>query len=262
MTGSPRDASAAPPAGGVCVGVDRLSFGYAPGAAVLEELSLSVAAGERLGIIGPSGAGKTTLMLHLNGILAAQGGTVTVDGVIVERQTLPRIRESVGLVFQDPDDQLFTPTIGEDVAFGPRNLGLDEAEVAERVRHALASLDLTGMEHRPSYNLSYGERRRAALATVLAMQPRVVALDEPFANLSPALVERLIGILRRLPATVIIVSQAILPLLSACDRLALLADGKIQAVGSTRDIAGNQELLRRHGLDFRFYLESCRKLGL
>jgi cobalt/nickel transport system ATP-binding protein len=244
------------------VDVQGLSFAYPAGPNVLDELTLAVEAGERLGIIGPSGAGKTTLLLHLNGILRAQAGTVTIDGHVVAPAHLALIREWVGLVFQDPDDQLFTPTVGEDVAFGPRNLGLGEEEVAHRVTKALAALDMTGSEKRPSYGLSYGERRRAALATVLAMEPRVVALDEPFANLSPALVERLIAILRELPATVIVVSQAILPLLAACDRLALLAEGRIQALGSTREIAGDRELLRRHGLDFTFYLETYRRLGL
>jgi cobalt/nickel transport system ATP-binding protein len=244
------------------VHVQGLTFAYPGGPHVLHELTLSVAAGERLGIIGPSGAGKTTLLLHLNGILRSQTGTVSIDGRVVAPESMALIREWVGLVFQDPDDQLFTPTVGEDVAFGPRNLGLPETEVARRVADALGALDMAGSEKRPSYGLSYGERRRAALATVLAMEPRAVALDEPFANLSPAMVERLIGILRGLPATVIVVSQAILPLLAACDRLALLADGKIQALGSTREIAGDRDLLRRYGLDFTFYLESYRRLDL
>lgn len=244
------------------VEVHGISFAYPGGPNVLDELTLSVEPGERLGIIGPSGAGKTTLLLHLNGILQPQSGTVAIDNRPVASETLSIIREWVGLVFQDPDDQLFTPTVGEDVAFGPRNLGLTEQEVTRRVTKALNALDMGGSEGRSSHTLSYGERRRAALATVLAMEPRVVALDEPFSNLSPALVKSLISILRGAAATVIVVSQAILPLLAACDRLALLAGGKIRAVGSTREIAGDWELLRRHGLDFTYYLESYRRLGL
>jgi cobalt/nickel transport system ATP-binding protein len=244
------------------VEVQGISFAYTGGPKVLDELTLSVEPGERLGIIGPSGAGKTTLLLHLNGILQPQSGTVTIDKRPVASNTKGVIREWVGLVFQDPDDQLFTPTVGEDVAFGPRNLGLTEQEVTRRVTKALSALEMGWSEGRPSYNLSYGERRRVALATVLAMEPRVVALDEPFSNLSPALVERLISILKELPATVVVVSQAILPLLAACDRLALLAEGRIRAVGSTREIAGDRDLLRRHGLDFTYYLESYRRLGL
>lgn len=244
------------------VDIDGITFAYPGGPNILEGLTLSVGPGERLGIIGPSGAGKTTLLLHLNGILRAQSGTVAIDERPVVPDSMDLIREWVGLVFQDPDDQLFTPTVGEDVAFGPRNLGLAEEEVTRRVTEALRALDMAGSEGRPSYTLSYGERRRAALATVFAMEPRVVALDEPFSNLSPALVERLVSILREFPATVIVVSQAILPLLAACDRLALLAGGKIRAVGSTREIARDRELLRSHGLDFTYYLESYRRLGL
>jgi cobalt/nickel transport system ATP-binding protein len=244
------------------VEIHGISFAYPGGPKVLEELTLSVEPGERLGIIGPSGAGKTTLLLHLNGILQPQSGTVAIDTRTVAPETLGLIREWVGMVFQDPDDQLFTPTVGEDVAFGPRNLGLSEQEVRRRVTEALNALHMAGSEGRASHTLSYGERRRAALATVLVMEPRVVALDEPFSNLSPAMVKSLISILRGWTATLIVVSQAILPLLAACDRLALLADGMIQAVGSTREIAGDRELLRRHGLDFNYYLESYRRLGL
>jgi cobalt/nickel transport system ATP-binding protein len=250
------------PPGPARVDVQGLTFAYPGGPNVLEELTLGVEAGECLGIIGPSGAGKTTLLLHLNGILRSRAGTVAIDGHLVNPANIARIREWVGLVFQDPDDQLFTPTVGEDVAFGPRNLGLPEEEVARRVTRALASLDMAGSEKKPSYGLSYGERRRAALGTVLSMAPRVVALDEPFANLSPALVERLIAILRELSATVIVVSQALFPLLAACDRLAVMAGGRIEALGPTKEIAGDRDLLRRHGLDFTFYLESYRRLGL
>lgn len=262
MKREPREAESAGRSGPAGVDIRGLTFAYPPGPKVLDRLALEVEAGERLGIIGPSGAGKTTLLLHLNGILRPKAGTVAIDGFPVNPANMARVREWVGLVFQDPDDQLFTPTVGEDVAFGPRNLGLPEEEVERRVSKALAALDMQGSEKRPSYGLSYGERRRAALATVLSMEPRVVALDEPFANLSPALVERLVAILRELPATVIVVSQAIFPLLAACDRLALLAEGRIQALGSTREIAGDRELLRRHGLDYTFYLESYRRLGL
>ncbi|MFO8173580.1 MAG: energy-coupling factor ABC transporter ATP-binding protein [Gemmatimonadota bacterium] len=243
------------------VDIQELTFGYPGGGDILKGLTLGVKAGERLGIIGPSGAGKTTLLLHLNGILSPRAGTVAIDGQIVAPSRIARIREWVGLVFQDPDDQLFTPTVGEDVAFGPRNLGLGEEEVARRVKISLDAMDMAGSEKSPPYNLSYGERRRAALATVLAMEPRVLALDEPFANLGPALVERLIRTLRELPATVIIVSQAIFPLMAACDRMALLAEGRIQALGSTREIVGDRQLLDRYGLDFTFYLDSYRRLG-
>jgi cobalt/nickel transport system ATP-binding protein len=244
------------------VEVSGLTHAYPSGRKVLDGVSLRVEAGERFGIIGPSGAGKTTLLLHLNGILRPASGGVAIGGHAVLPAALPLIRRWVGLVFQDPDDQLFTPTVAEDVAFGPRNLGLPETEVARRVEDALAALDMAGTGPRSSHDLSYGERRRVAIATVLAMNPRVVAMDEPFSNLNPALVERLIAIVRALPATVIVVSQAILPVLVACDRLAVLHRGRIRAVGTTAEIASDRALLAECGLDFSFYFDACRRLGL
>jgi cobalt/nickel transport system ATP-binding protein len=248
--------------GPAAVEITDLTHVYPGGRKVLDGVSLRVEAGERFGIIGPSGAGKTTLMLHLNGILRPTAGEVSIDGRAVRKSALPLIRRWVGLVFQDPDDQLFTPTVGDDVAFGPRNMGLPEAEVRRRVENALARLDMAGTETRSSHELAYGERRRVAIATVLAMSSRVVAMDEPFSNLNPGLVQRLIAIIRELPATVIVISQAILPILIACDRVAVLHEGRVRAVGTTREIATDRDLLAECGLDFSFYLEACRRLGL
>jgi cobalt/nickel transport system ATP-binding protein len=262
-----RDAPARPPdppdaTAPAAVEVTDLSHAYPNGRMVLDGVSLRVEAGERFGIIGASGAGKTTLLLHLNGILRPASGRVAIGGHDVLPAALPLIRRWVGLVFQDPDDQLFTPTVAEDVAFGPRNMGLSETDVARRVEDALGALDMAGTGPRSSHELSYGERRRVAIATVLAMSPRVVAMDEPFSNLNPALVERLIAIVRALPATVIVVSQAILPVLVACDRLAVLHQGCIRAIGTTAEIASDRALLAECGLDFSFYFEACRRLGL
>jgi cobalt/nickel transport system ATP-binding protein len=243
------------------VEVTNLTHLYPGGRRVLDGVSLRVEAGERFGIIGASGAGKTTLMLHLNGILRPASGVVTIGGRDVVPSNLPLIRRWVGLVFQDPDDQLFTPTVGEDVAFGPRNMGLEEGEVGRRVRQALAQLEMTGSEERSSHELSFGERRRVAIATVLAMSSRVVALDEPFSNLHPALVQRLIGIVRELPATVIVISQAILPILATCDRLAVLHQGRILAVGPTAEIAADRTLLSECGLDYSFYRDLLDRMG-
>jgi cobalt/nickel transport system ATP-binding protein len=269
MRASPDAAGAAGPAGGgdppgaagpAAVEIAGLTHNHPGGRRVLNGVSLEVAAGERFGIIGPSGAGKTTLMLHLNGILRPTAGQVTVGGRPVVPRELPLIRRWVGLVFQDPDDQLFTPTVGEDVAFGPRNMGLEEGAVAERVRQALAMLDMAGSEERSSHELSFGERRRVAIATVLAMNSRVLALDEPFSNLNPALVERLIRILREMPATVIVISQAILPLLLACDRLAVIHQGRVRAVGPTAEIGTDRALLAECGLDYGFYVEAWERI--
>ncbi len=235
-------------------------FAYPGRPPVLRDLDLEVKAGERLGILGPSGSGKTTLLLHLNGLLEPQRGAVIVGGVKVAAPNLPLIRRWVGLVFQDPDDQLFTLTVGEDVAFGPRNLALPEEEVARRVTQSLAAVELTGFEPRHPQHLSYGERRRASLATVLAMKPRVLALDEPFAHLPPGLVAKLVALLRSQGSTLVVVSQAVFPLLALCQRWAILADGRIQAEGPVKEIAGDRELLARYGLDFSFYLEAFREV--
>ena len=242
------------------VAIRDLRFAYTEGVDVLAGIDLDVRPGERFGIIGPAGAGKSTLLLHLNGILRGRTGTVEVGGIPVGEETLPDVRRTVGLVFQNPDDQLFNPTVSEDVAFGPLNMGLGGDEVAARVEQALRSMNLEGFEGLPAHHLSWGERKRVALATVLAMRPDIVAFDEPFSNLNPAMVEQLLGIVADLEATVLIVSQSIIPVLAACDRIALLDEGRITAVGTVDEIAGRRELLREAGVDFHFYCEVCRDL--
>ncbi len=242
------------------VSIRDLTFSYEEGRDVLSGIELEIRQGERFGIIGPSGAGKSTLMLHLNGILLGRSGSVVIGNTIVEKDNLSSIRQKVGLVFQNPDDQLFNPTVEEDVAFGPLNMGLRNDEAATRVREALREMNLEGFEGLSSHHLSYGERKRVALATVLAMRPDIVAFDEPFSNLNPAMVEQLIGIVKGLEATVIIVSQSIIPVLAACERVAVLNEGAIVAVGPVAEIAAERELLRDCGLDFHFYCEICRTL--
>jgi len=242
------------------VSIRDLTFAYTGQDTVLDHLDLEIGPGERFGIIGPSGAGKSTLLLHLNGILRGGTGEVKIGGVPVGEGTLPEIRRRVGLVFQNPDDQLFNPTVEEDVAFGPLNMGLSNEEVARRVEKALGEMNLDGFEKLSSHHLSLGERKRVALATVLAMRPDIVAFDEPFSNLNPAMVEQVISIVTRLDATVIIVSQSIIPVLAVCDRIAVLNEGQIAAVGTVAEIASRRDLLRECGLDFHFYCEVCRDL--
>jgi cobalt/nickel transport system ATP-binding protein len=242
------------------VSVRKLSFAYESGTPVLDELSLEIEAGERFGIIGPSGAGKSTLMLQLNGILAPTSGSVQIGDLPVEPSTMKEVRRRVGLVFQDPDDQLFNPTVFEDVAFGPRNMGMTGEEVDRVVRRALAQLGLERKEEASSHHLSYGERKRVALATVLSMRPEVVALDEPFSNLHPAMVDQLGELIRDLDATVILISQALLPLTVVCDRIAILDGGKIVAVGSTGEILSDRPLLRSCGLDFHHFHQRLHEL--
>ncbi|MFC1627481.1 energy-coupling factor ABC transporter ATP-binding protein [Gemmatimonadota bacterium] len=243
------------------VSIRDLGFSYEKGRDVLSGINLDIRRGERFGIIGPSGAGKSTLLLHLNGILRGQSGSVEIGNIAVKDETLSSIRQKVGLVFQNPDDQLFNPTVEEDVAFGPLNMGLRGEDSAMRVREALRDMNLEGFEKHSPHHLSYGERKRVALATVLSMRPEIVAFDEPFSNLNPAMVEQLIGIVKGLDATVIIVSQSIIPVLAACERVAVLNEGAIAAVGPVSEIAAERELLRECGLDFHFYCEICRGLS-
>jgi cobalt/nickel transport system ATP-binding protein len=235
------------------VEVQSLTYHYSDGRTAVRDVTLAVEPGECLGIVGASGAGKSTFLLHLNGILLPNSGSVRIGGITVSKQTLRDIRSRVGIVFQNPDDQLFTPTVEEDVAFGPRNLGCDEADVRTRVAAALGHLRLQGFEKRSTQDLSFGEKRRVALATVLAMRPQVIGFDEPFANNDPAMVENLIDIINGLSATVILVSQDILPALACADRLAVFHAGTLAAIGPAPDIARDRDLLRRCGADFHFY---------
>jgi len=242
------------------VEADRLVFSYSQGRAALDNLSLRVEPGERLGIIGASGSGKSTFLLHLNGVLLPQSGTVRVDHQAVHRGNLMQIRSRVGIVFQNPDDQLFTPTVEEDVAFGPLNMGCTPAETDERVRTALEQMRLEGYEKRSTHELSFGEKRRVALAAVLAMRPSVIGFDEPFANLDPGMVEQLVRLIKGLDATVILISQEILPAIACADRLAVFHHGQLAAVGPALEIARDRDLLKRCGIDFHFYGDIWRAI--
>ncbi|MCU0363369.1 MAG: energy-coupling factor ABC transporter ATP-binding protein [Bacteroidales bacterium] len=240
------------------VKITGLSFAYRTGLPVLKSVSLDIRAGEKFGIIGPSGSGKSTLLLHMNGILRGEG-IMEIGDLPVTSENLARIRRRVGLVFQNPDDQLFNPTVEEDVAFGPLNFGHSPEEVKEKVSFALRAMNLEGFEKRISHHLSFGERKRVALATVLAMQPRVIAFDEPFSNLDPAMVSQLIGLMKAMEPTLIIASQSILPLLDICTRIAILHDGEIKTIGTPAEIVSDKSLLKASGLDIGFYFDICRR---
>lgn len=239
--------------------IENLSFSYSPEKRVLKSVSLEVMPGEKFGIIGPSGSGKSTLLLHLNGVLIGEG-TVRIGETPVNASSLASIRRQVGLVFQNPDDQLFNPTVEEDVAFGPLNFGLTPAEVRDRVSEALAALNLSGFEKLTSHHLSLGERKRVALATVLSMKPEIVAFDEPFSNLDPSMVLQLMDIIRKMDSTLVIVSQSVLPIISICDRMAILKDGEIVAVGPPKQLAKEKDLMKSSGLDLSFYCDICRDI--
>nr|WP_314174655.1 ABC transporter ATP-binding protein [Streptomyces sp. DSM 40971] len=246
--GEPGTGSAPPPS----LHVSGLAYAYPDGHQALFGVDLTVPRGERVALLGPNGAGKTTLVLHLNGILTAGAGSVTVAGLPVGREHLAEIRRRVGIVFQDPDDQLFMPTVREDVAFGPATAGLRGAELASRVHDALARVGMEAHADRPPHHLSFGQRRRVAVATVLAMQPEILVLDEPSSNLDPASRRELADILQQLDVTVLMVTHDLPYALQLCPRSVVLSDGVIVADGATQELLCDEALLAAHRLELPF----------
>jgi cobalt/nickel transport system ATP-binding protein len=232
--------------------VEDVAFAYPDGHQALFGVDLRIERGERVALLGPNGAGKTTLVLHLNGILRAGRGRVAVAGLPVDKPSLREIRRRVGIVFQDPDDQLFMPTVAEDVAFGPRNLGLPEAEVERRVRAALEQVGMAEFADRPPHHLSFGQRRRVAVATVLSMNPEILVLDEPSSNLDPAGRRELAEVLQALPVTLLMVTHDLPYALQLCPRSVVLDGGVIVADGRTRDLLGDPQLLAAHRLELPY----------
>jgi cobalt/nickel transport system ATP-binding protein len=232
--------------------VRGLAHAYADGHQALYGVDLHVHRGERVALLGPNGAGKTTLVLHLNGILVPGRGSVAVCGLEVARPNLQEIRRRVGIVFQDPDDQLFMPTVRDDVAFGPANLGVRGPELQARVGDALERVGMGDYADRPPHHLSFGQRRRVAVATVLAMQPEVLVLDEPSSNLDPASRRELADILRGLDVTVLMVTHDLPYALELCPRSVVLSDGVIVADGPTADVLGDEATMRAHRLELPF----------
>ncbi|MPQ97280.1 ATP-binding cassette domain-containing protein [Modestobacter sp. I12A-02628] len=232
--------------------VDDLAFAYPDGHQALFGVDLRIAPGERVALLGPNGAGKTTLVLHLNGILRGGRGRVAVAGLPVAEANLQEIRRRVGIVFQDPDDQLFMPTVGEDVAFGPRNMGLDEATVTRRVTQALEQVGMADAADRPPHHLSFGQRRRVAVATVLSMQPEILVLDEPSSNLDPAGRRELAEVLQALPVTLLMVTHDLPYALQLCPRSVVLDRGVIVADAPTRELLADADRLAAHRLELPF----------
>ena len=229
-----------------------VAFSYPDGHPALDGVSLVVAPGERVAVLGPNGAGKSTLCLHLNGVLRAQRGTVEVGGLRVERRDLSEVRRRVGLVFQDPDDMLFLPTVAEDVAFGPSNLGLGRAEVTRRVDAALAMVGMEAHRDRPPHHLSFGQRRRVAAAAALSMDPQVLVLDEPSANLDPRARREFAEILARLDLTLLLVTHDLPYALELCERAVVMDAGRIVADGPTRALLADDALLHAHALELPY----------
>ncbi len=228
--------------------VNQLSFSYPDGHPALRDVSLVIAPGEKVALVGPNGAGKSTLMLHLNGILRGHG-SVRVAGLDVSDGNLGRVRAAVGLVFQNPDDQLFSPTVFDDVAFGPIYQGLKEAEVRRRVSEALDAVTMGDYAARVSHHLSVGEKKRIAIATVLSMHPEVLVLDEPSAGLDPRARRGLIHLLHELPQTILASTHDLLLVRELFPRMIIMDHGQIVADGPTGEILNNGELLEAHGLE-------------
>ena len=228
--------------------IEGLHFAYPDGHDALNGINLVLGAGEKVALVGPNGAGKSTLMLHLNGILLGQG-FLRVAGLGMEKHNLPQIRAQVGVVFQNPDDQLFSPTVFEDVAFGPLHMGLPEAEVRKRVDDALNAVKMGAYRERLSHHLSVGEKKRIAIATVLSMQPSLLVLDEPSAGLDPRARRTLIHLLRELPISMLVSTHDLAMVAELFPRTVVMDGGLIVADGPTSAILNDTALLDAHGLE-------------
>ncbi|HZL79434.1 MAG TPA: ABC transporter ATP-binding protein [Candidatus Limnocylindrales bacterium] len=232
--------------------ITNLQYRYHDGAEALRGISFRVLPGECLALLGPNGSGKSTLLLHLNGLLPEKlsgDGAVKIFGMAVATENLEKIRRQVGLVFQDPDDQLFCPTVAEDVAFGPQQLGLSETEIAARVKKSLAQVGLVGFENRATHHLSHGEKRRACLAGVLACEPAVLVLDEPTSDLDPRGRREFKAMLRMLPATKLIATHDLELAVELCAQTIILDQGQIIADGRTVELLADEQLMLAHGLE-------------
>jgi cobalt/nickel transport system ATP-binding protein len=232
--------------------ITNLKYRYHDGTEALRGVSFSVAPGECVALLGPNGSGKSTLLLHLNGILPEKlsgDGAVKILGEPVSAKNIETIRRRVGLVFQDPDDQLFCPTVQEDVAFGPQQLGLAEADVAARVEKALAQTGLAGFGRRATHHLSHGEKRRVCLAGVLACEPAILILDEPTSDLDPRGRREFKALLRRISATKLIATHDLELAVELCARTIILDHGQIVADGRTVELLADEPLMLAHGLE-------------
>ena len=228
--------------------LEHLSYTYPDGTTALKDVSLSIEPGEKVALVGPNGAGKSTLILHLNGILSGEG-SVRVCSLEVNKENLGRVRSCVGLVFQSPEDQLFSPTVLDDVAFGPLYQGLPPEEIHQRVDEALEAVHMSAYKQRVSHHLSMGEKKRIAIATVLAMRPEVLVLDEPTGGLDPRSRRTLIHLLQELPLTMLASTHDMRMVSEVFPRMIVLDEGRVVADGPTHDLMNNIPLLEAHGLE-------------
>tara|TARA_B100001093_G_C26734923_1_gene973960 strand:+ start:189 stop:935 length:747 start_codon:yes stop_codon:yes gene_type:complete len=232
--------------------VNNLSFEYPDGHKALKNIDLNVSNGERLGVLGPNGAGKTTLILHLNGILGELKGNIQLNQVSYTEDNISKIRKSVGLVFQDPDDQLFMPTVLEDVMFGPKNFGFSEEQVEANSMEALEQVKMLEFIDKPPHHLSFGQKRKIAIASVLASEPELLVLDEPSSNLDPASRRELIDILKNLKVSIILVTHDLPMALEICNRSIILNNGQITADADTYKILKDNTVMEENRLELPF----------
>ncbi len=230
---------------------------YPDGTVALRDVSFRIEHGESVGIIGANGAGKSTLLLHLNGYLSATSGDIVIGDDQLAKENLAVIRRTVGMVFQDPDDQLFMPTVFDDVAFGPLNLGLSRDEIEDRVNDALARVEASDLRDKPPYHLSGGEKKRVAIATVLSMLPEILVLDEPTNGLDPHARRQLIALLKAFHHTRVVTSHDLDMVLELCERTIVLHEGQIMADGPTLEIFQDEELLKTCRLEKPFAMQGC-----
>lgn len=231
------------------VEIEKLAYRYPDGHQALADVTLHIGPDEKVALVGPNGAGKSTLMLHLNGLIAAQQGSIQVGGLPVAEEHLGQIRAWVGLVFQNPDDQLFNPKVFDDVAFGPLHMGIPDEEVRKRSMDALAAVGMTGYANRISHHLSIGEKKRIAIATVLSMDPKILLFDEPTAGLDPRARRSLINLLRDLQRTMLVATHDMRFVKDVFSRTIVLDEGQIVADGPTSEILDDEALLEKHGLE-------------
>ena len=228
--------------------VNDLQFRYPDGHQALHGIDLKIDEGEKVALVGPNGAGKSTFMLHLNGLLNGEG-QIKIGDLPLSKENLPVIRSKVGMVFQNPDDQLFSPTVFDDVAFGPLHMGYSVEEIHSRVTRALAQVGMTGFEKRLPHHLSIGQKKRVSLATVLSMDPEILVLDEPSAGLDPRGRRELIELLAELPLTMLVSSHDLLLVQKLFPRMVIMDEGRIVADGDTAVLLADTDLLAKHGLE-------------
>ena len=232
--------------------INNLSYSYPDGHEALKDIGFSIQKGESIAILGPNGAGKTTLILHLNGILGNLSGKIEVDGLKYTTENIAKIRETVGVVFQDPDDQLFMPTVIEDVMFGPKNFGYSNEDAEKNAVEALRMVGMDDFQDRAPHHLSFGQKRKVAIATVLASKPKLLVLDEPASNLDPASRRDLIEILKNLNISIILVTHDLPMALEICERSLILNEGEIKEDSQTKTILKNEEVMKENRLELPF----------